>query len=46
MAMLHHLPHAPARRGGKLHPAVYLAAGFAFIFGTAYAVHIVFNAVI
>ena len=38
-------PPSPRAKGGA-HPAVWLVAGFGFIIGAAYAVHLVFNAMI
>lgn len=41
-------PHRPDqhRSDGKLHPCIYLIAGFGVITAAAVVVHIVFNAVL
>ena len=46
MALLDPSRSTSPRAKGEPHPAVWLVAGFGFIVGAAYAVHLVFNAVI
>lgn len=46
MALLHPHRPAPERRDGKLHPCMYLIAGFGVITVATVVVHVVMNAVL